>query len=41
VLSYEALAASITPDDIVQRVLERIPAPDKPLEAHVRLAPQL
>ena len=38
VLSYEALAASITPDDIVQRVLERIPAPDKPLDTHVRIA---
>ena len=31
VLSYEALAANITPDDIVQRVLKKIPAPDKPL----------
>jgi MoxR-like ATPase len=38
VLSYEALAASITADDVVQRVLERIPAPDKPLESHVRVA---
>ena len=32
VLSYEALAANITPDDIVQRVLKKIPAPDKPLQ---------
>ena len=31
VLSYEALAANITPDEIVQRVLKKIPAPDKPL----------
>ncbi len=32
VLSYEALAANITPDDIVQRVLKKIPAPDRPLQ---------
>jgi MoxR-like ATPase len=32
VLSYEALAANVTPDDIVQRVLKKIPAPDKPLQ---------
>ena len=32
VLSYEALAANITPDEIVQRVLKKIPAPDKPLQ---------
>ena len=38
VLSYEALAAAITADDIVQRIMERIPAPDKPLETHVRIA---
>jgi MoxR-like ATPase len=38
VLSYEALAAQLTADAIVQRVMERIPAPDKPLETHVRVA---
>ena len=32
VLSYEALAANITPDEIVQRVLKKIPAPEKPLQ---------
>ena len=32
VLSYEALAENITPDDIVQRVLKAIAAPDKPLQ---------
>ena len=32
VLSYEALAANITPDEIVQRVLKKIPAPDAPLK---------
>jgi len=32
-LSYEALAENITADAIVQRVLARIPAPDKPLSS--------
>jgi MoxR-like ATPase len=31
VLSYEALAENISPDDIVQRVLKTVPMPDKPL----------
>jgi MoxR-like ATPase len=31
VLSYEALAADVTPDAIVQRILQAVPAPDKPL----------
>jgi len=31
VLSYEALADGMTPDQIVQKLLARIPAPDKPL----------
>ena len=38
VLSYEALAENITPDDIVQRLLKKIPMPDKPL-AHPKDAP--
>ena len=38
VLSYEALSDGQTPDQIVMRVLQAIPAPDKPLEAHVRVA---
>ena len=38
VLSYEALAENITPDDLVQRVLKKIPMPDKPL-AHPRDTP--
>jgi MoxR-like ATPase len=29
--SYEALAEGLTPDDLVQRVLKKIPVPDKPL----------
>ena len=32
VLSYEALAENITPEQIVQRVLKKIPAPDTPLQ---------
>ena len=31
VLSYEALAENVSADDIVQKVLARIPPPDKPL----------
>ncbi|HSQ71248.1 MAG TPA: ATPase, partial [Rubrivivax sp.] len=31
VLSYEALAENITADAVVQRVLAKVPAPDKPL----------
>jgi MoxR-like ATPase len=37
-LSYEAISESITPDQIVSRILKAIPAPDKPLESHVRIA---
>jgi MoxR-like ATPase len=35
VLSYEALAEGITADALVQRVLKKLPAPDKPL-AHAK-----
>ena len=38
VLSYEALSDGLTADQIVMRVLQAISAPDKPLEAHVRVA---
>ncbi|MGZ8992790.1 MAG: AAA family ATPase [Burkholderiaceae bacterium] len=38
VLSYESLSDGLTADQIVMRVLQAIPAPDKPLEAHVRVA---
>ena len=33
VLSYEALAEGLTPDALVQRVMKKIPVPDKPLES--------
>jgi MoxR-like ATPase len=39
VLTYEALAEGITADELIHRFLRKIPAPEKPLEAHVRVAP--
>jgi MoxR-like ATPase len=38
VLTYEALSESITADEIVRRIMSHIPAPDKPLDTHVRVA---
>jgi MoxR-like ATPase len=38
VLSYEAMSESVTADQIVGQVLRAVPAPEKPLEAHVRIA---
>jgi MoxR-like ATPase len=38
ILTYEALAEAIAPDELVRRVMEHIPAPEKPLETHVRVA---
>jgi len=40
VLSYEALADGLTPDDLVQKVMQRIRPPEKPLESHVKFAAQ-
>ena len=40
VLSYEALADAMTPDQIVTRVLQNVRAPDKPLDTHVKVAAQ-
>jgi MoxR-like ATPase len=37
VLSYEALAEGQSADALIDRVLKKIPAPDKPLETHVRV----
>src|SRR3954447_10021240 len=37
VLSYEALSDGVTADQIIQRIMRRISAPDKPLETHVRV----
>jgi MoxR-like ATPase len=36
VLSYEALANGVTADEIVQRILEHVPAPARPMERHVQ-----
>ena len=38
VLTYEAFAAGMTADRLILQTMQRIPAPEKPLEAHVRLA---
>jgi MoxR-like ATPase len=38
VLTYEALAEGITPDDLIQRIMQHIGAPEKPLDAHVKFA---
>ena len=40
VLTYEALAEGQTPDALIHRVMQRVRAPEKPLEAHVRVAAQ-
>jgi MoxR-like ATPase len=37
VLSYQALAEGMTPDELIHRIMQAIPAPEKPLEAHVKL----
>jgi MoxR-like ATPase len=38
VLSYEALAEGLTADDLVQKVMQKVRAPAKPLHANVKLA---
>src|SRR5262252_4871379 len=38
VLSYEALSDAKTADELVTRIMKAVPAPDKPLETHVRIA---
>ncbi len=40
VLTYEALAEGIGADEVIHRVLRKIPAPEKPLETHVKVAAQ-
>ena len=37
ILTYEALAEGVAPDEIIRRVMQHIPAPEKPLETHVNL----
>ncbi|HTQ76665.1 MAG TPA: MoxR family ATPase [Burkholderiales bacterium] len=38
VLTYEALAEGVGADELIRRILRRVPAPEKPLESHVALA---
>ncbi|HYS12057.1 MAG TPA: MoxR family ATPase [Burkholderiaceae bacterium] len=38
VLSYEALADGMSADALIERVMRRVPAPDKPLQTHVNVA---
>ena len=38
VLSYEALAEGLTPDQIIQKVMGRIPRPDKPMRSGAGLS---
>jgi MoxR-like ATPase len=40
VLSYEALADGVNADALIMRVLKHLPAPEKPLDTHVRVAAQ-
>jgi MoxR-like ATPase len=37
ILAYAALADGMTPDMLILRIMQRIAAPEKPLEAHVRV----
>jgi len=37
VLSYAALSEGLTADQLIDRVMKQIPAPEKPLETHVRV----
>ncbi len=38
VLTYEALAEGISADQVIHRIMQQIPAPDKPLETHVKVS---
>jgi len=40
VLTYEALAEGVSADELIHRVLRKVPAPEKPLETHVKVAAQ-
>jgi MoxR-like ATPase len=37
VLSYQALADAMSADHLIRQIMQSIPAPEKPLEAHVRI----
>jgi MoxR-like ATPase len=38
VLTYEAFAEGLNADEIIRRVMQKVPAPEKPLETHVKVA---
>jgi len=38
VLTYEALAESVSADNLIARIMQHVAAPAKPLEAHVKVA---
>ena len=35
-LSYEALSDAMTADLLIEKIMQHVPRPEKPLEAHVR-----
>jgi MoxR-like ATPase len=37
VLSYEALAEALSADQLIERIMQHVPAPEKPLESHIRV----
>ena len=37
VLSYEALAEGLSADELIKRLMQKVRAPDKPLQAHVKV----
>ena len=39
-LSYEALADAQSADQLIQRIMQHVPRPEKPLESHVRIEPK-
>lgn len=38
VLSYEAISDAVTADQLVSRILQALPVPERPMESHVRAA---
>jgi MoxR-like ATPase len=38
VLSYDALADGMSADALIERIMRRVPAPEKPLQTHVNVA---
>jgi MoxR-like ATPase len=36
-LSYEALSDALSADELIRRIMQKVPAPEKPLDTHVRI----